>query len=258
MNDWNADRYDRFADERSRASYDLISAINHPAPQLIVDLGCGSGLSTAILAQRWPRVELHGVDNSPAMLAKCKERVPSARLLEADISEYQPGQAIDVLVANAALQWLGNHGELLPKLMSMLAPGGSLAVQMPNNLDQPSHRLMREVAQRAAYNPYMSSALKARETLLSSGAYYDVLCAQGAKVQLWETHYRHVLDAPEAIADWFRSTGLKPYLDALPDEARESYLQAYCDALKGQYPRQADGNVLLIMPRLFFVAQRRP
>lgn len=222
----------------------------------VCDLGCGSGLSTALLARRWPGAKITGVDNSANMLDRARERVPGAELVLADIAEFEPTGAQDLIFANASLHWLDQHEALFARLLSALNPGGVLAVQMPDNWDEPSHRLMREIAAREPFAAFFTGAPGKRGALLSTGEYYDCLAGAGAAVTVWTTRYLHALEGADAIADWFSSTGLKPWLDALPDDLRAQYLDSYRAALRHHYPSRADGRVLLAMPRLFIVAQR--
>jgi trans-aconitate 2-methyltransferase len=257
--DWNPDNYDRFAAERSRPVRDLLAALPPLQPFLrITDLGCGSGLSTAAIAERWPAATLCGLDSSPAMLARARERLPGPRWLQGDIGDYRASEPQDLLLANASLHWLPDHHTLFPRLLDNLAPGGVLAVQMPNNSDEPSHRLLEELAAAEQFDGLAKRLSGARERLAAAGDYYDWLYDKVAAVDIWETRYLHRLADVDAIVDWFSSTALQPYLAALGGEgaATRAFLAAYRAGLARAYPRQRDGSVLLAMPRLFIVAQR--
>lgn len=256
ITDWDANNYERFATARQRPAWDLLQAIPEYPVQSITDLGCGSGLSTELLLRRWPNAQILGVDQSPDMLRRARERLATTAFVEADIARYEPPQSQDLLFANASLHWLSDQRTLLATLLGQLAPGGHLAVQMPNNLDEPSHRLMRRIAAREPYAAYLKNAVGIRQTLLQAEEYYDCLTLNGASVSLWETRYLHVLDDARSIRDWYSSTGLKPYLDALTETLRVSFLAEYDTALGKAYPAQSDGTVLLAMPRLFILARR--
>jgi len=257
MSDWNADLYERFSDERALAARDLIAGIDYRNPHHMLDLGCGTGLSSAIMRARWPSAKLTAIDKSESMLKIASERLGDANLLCASMESFTPEIAQDIIVANASIQWVAEHGPFLAQAVRWLAPGGVLAVQMPNNLDEPSHRSMCEVARSAPYSTYIDFDAQTRGPLLSTAEYYDLLTHAGARVRTWETHYHHVLPGVEAIAQWFETTGLKPYLDPLPAILRTRFLADYIDALQAHYEVRADGNVLLVLPRLFFLAIAR-
>ncbi|MEM9758438.1 MAG: trans-aconitate 2-methyltransferase [Pseudomonadota bacterium] len=259
MADWNAGAYDRFAEPRQRAARDLLLAVPDLEAKLIADLGCGSGLSTELLQERWPRAEITAVDRSPAMLARARERVPRARVVEGDIGEtdrWSRGSHEDLLFANASLHWLPAHDPLLIRLLAQLRPGGVLAVQMPVNLEEPSHRLMRETAERPAYSACIDDSAATRPTLPAPEAYYDMLAEQCASLEIWITRYLHPLRDVRDIFELFATTGMKPYLDALPEHRREDFVDDYVEALRGAYPQRSDGHVLLALPRLFIMATR--
>ncbi len=256
--DWDSGLYDRFGDERQRAAADLLAAISGHAFSRITDLGCGSGLSTALLARRWPEAAITAIDTSADMLAKAHERQPGPRYLQGNIAEFNPETPQDLLFANASLHWLGDHDRLMPQLLCGLNPGGVLALQMPDNLDEPSHRLMDDVAREQPFAEAIGTAPPRRHELLTPEAYYDALIPHCASINLWRTRYLHRLPNVDAIADWFASTGLKPYLDALPDSQRTAFRSRYVQRLADCYGVRADGSVLLAMPRLFIVATTRP
>lgn len=256
--DWDSGLYDRFGDERQRAAADLLAAVPGHAFARITDLGCGSGLSTALLARRWPEATITAIDTSTDMLAKAHERQPGPRYLRGNIAEFSPKPLQDLLFANASLHWLGDHDRLMPHLLGCLSPGGILALQMPDNLDEPSHRLMDEVAREPPFAEAIGEARPRRHELLSPEAYYDALIPRCASINLWSTRYLHRLPNIDAIADWFASTGLKPYLDALPDSLRTAFRSRYVERLADCYTVRADGRVLLAIPRLFIVAATTP
>lgn len=254
--DWNPDLYARFGDERLQPVVDLLARVPLAAPARIVDLGCGAGASTAPLVERWPGAATLGIDTSPAMLAKARAAVPGAAFAEADVATWVPDAPVDLLFANAVLQWVPDHDRLLPRLMRQLAPGGALAVQMPDNLDEPSHALMRAVAARPDFADRLAGAAGARTALPSAERLYDLLAPLSAHVQIWRTTYHHPLAGPEAIVQMVGSTGLRPYLDPLDAAGRDAYLADYGARVAAAYPRRADGRVIFRFPRLFFVAVR--
>jgi trans-aconitate 2-methyltransferase len=191
------------------------------------------------------------------MLAKARERLPTATFVKGDVARWAAADPVDLILANAVLQWVGGHEALLPRLMDQLAPGGVLAVQMPDNLDEPSHRLMRETAMDGPWAGALGDAASIRERILPAGAYHDLLVPHAASVDIWRTTYYHPLDGPEAIVIWLSSTGLRPFLDPLDDAQTAGFLAAYLARIDAAYPRRRDGKVLLAFPRLFIVAMRR-
>jgi len=255
MSDWNPALYTRFEDERTRPAAELLARVPLDAPRVVVDLGCGPGNSTELLVQRFPSARIVGADSSPAMLATARQRLPQLSFEQGDIAQWAPAEPVDLAYANASLQWVGDHPRLLPRLLSALAPGGVLAVQMPDNLDEPSHRLMRETAAVLLGTP-ADDGDRHRARILSAPHYYDLLTPQ-ADVDVWRTTYYHRMDDAAAIVQWLRATGLKPYVDPLAPELQARFLAEYQRRIERAYSPRADGKRLLAFPRLFIVARRR-
>ncbi|MDO5058907.1 MAG: trans-aconitate 2-methyltransferase [Neisseria sp.] len=255
MSDWNPQHYLAFADERTRPAADLLARIADKAAKRITDLGCGPANSTALLVQNWPQASVCGVDNSAAMIAEARKALPQAQFVQEDFSRWQADAAQDVIFANASLQWAGGHEALLPKLISQLAPEGVLAIQMPDNLNEPSHRLMRETAESPEWASRFNAAA-VRPKMPSAAEYYDIFARAGCRADIWRTTYYHALPDAGAIVHWFGSTALRPYLDALPESSREAFIADYLARLREAYPPRTDGKILLALPRLFIVAER--
>lgn len=251
---WQASQYVKFEDERTRPVRDLVAAIPNAQAGKVADIGCGPGNSTEVLAERYPTADVLGLDSSQDMVDAARKRLPQFRFDVVDIAGWQDGP-FDVILANAVLQWLPDHETLYPHLIERLAPGGSLAVQTPDNLDEPAHRLMREVA---ADGPW-AATLKGVERTARNGAafYYPLLKAMCSRVDVWRTTYYHPLagGAP-AVVEWFKGSALRPFLAKLDDASREAFLARYTDEIAKAYPALADGTVLLPFPRLFVVATR--
>lgn len=254
MADWSPATYLKFEDERTRPARDLLAQVPLEKVRKAVDVGCGPGNSTELIVERYPDAEVIGLDNSPNMLAEAQKRVPTARVENADANIWLPGADTDLVYANAAYQWIANHIAHLPRVLAALAPGAVLAVQMPDNLVEPTHRLMTETAAELGWAGRLASA--ARDPLPPPSAYYDALKPHAARLDIWHSVYNHVLAGPEAIVEFIRSTGLRPFIDPLSETERAAFLKTYTGKIATAYRPTADGKVLLRFPRLFFVAQR--
>lgn len=256
MSDWNPQLYRQFEDERTRPARDLLAQVDAVPPGAVYDLGCGPGNSTELLLNRFAGAEVIGTDNSESMLASARERLPACRFELSDIATWQPAAPAALIYANASLQWVPDHAALLPRLFAQLAPGGTLAVQMPDNRDEPTHRLMRELAALAPWAAPIGDADRKRAPMLGIGGYYDLLSPLAARVQVWRTAYQHPMGDAADIVEWVRATGLRPFIDPLSPELRASFLDAYTRRIDEAYPPHADGRRLLAFPRLFIVATR--
>lgn len=253
MPTWDDAQYVKFLDARTRPAAELLARVPVAKASRVVDLGCGPGNSTELLRERWPEARLTGVDSSAEMLGRARQVLPDATWVQADVARYAPDGPVDVFFANAVFHWVPGHARILGELLDHLSPGGALAVQMPHNLDEPSHRLMREVG-----GPWSDAigAVESRPAVLAPSDYYDVLAPRAAAVDIWLTRYEHVMADAAAIVEWVKGTGLRPYLEALPDAQRRPYLAAYQKAIDAVYTQRADGKRLFSFPRLFIVAVR--
>jgi len=254
MADWSPDTYLRFEDERTRPARDLLNAVPLADPAFVIDIGCGPGNSTELLVERFPAARLLGIDTSPAMLETARARLPGVEFVLADAADFRPDVPPDLLFANAVFQWLPGHLDLFVRLVGELAPGGVLAVQMPDNLTEPSHVLMREVAASGRWAPKLTGA--ARAPLPPVRTYYEALKPHCRRLDIWHTVYNHPLADAAAVVEWVRSTGLKPFLDPLDEAERAGFLAAYTAKVTDAYPSLVGGGVLLRFPRLFIVATR--
>nr|WP_294504352.1 trans-aconitate 2-methyltransferase [uncultured Rhodopila sp.] len=254
---WSARQYSSFEAERTRPVRDLLSAVPLSEIERAVDLGCGPGNSTEVLAALYPGAIVSGVDSSPDMIEAARKRMPGVRFELADLSTWDEAGPFGVILANAVLQWVPGHETLMPRLVARLAPGGSLAVQMPDNLDEPAHRLMRDVAASGPWAEKLSRAAGARTARAGAEYYYALLKPHAARVDVWQTTYYHVLaGGPDAVVEWFKGTGLRPFLSPLDTDEAAAYLAEYRAGIALAYPPLPDGSVLLPFPRLFIVATR--
>ncbi|WP_020475622.1 methyltransferase [Zavarzinella formosa] len=254
---WDAKEYLKFADERSRPFADLLGQVRQQECRRIVDLGCGTGHLTLTLAERWPAARVTGVDQSAEMLAKATPLAIPHRLefVQADIADWSADGPVDLLVSNAALHWLGDHRGLFTRLAGLLAPGGTLAVQMPNRFRTATQFAVEE----ATADPRWASRLQGvglhRESVMPLTWYVDLLHDLGFAVNAWETTYVHVLTGENPVVEWLKGTGLRPLLERLEAEEQADFLRILSERLKADYP--ARGNTTLLpMPRVFFVATR--
>jgi trans-aconitate 2-methyltransferase len=254
--DWNPELYRRFEDERTRPALDLLARVPLSRAARVVDVGCGPGNSTEILLERFPDANTLGVDSSEAMIESARARLPDCRFELGDLSTWQPTAPPDLIFANAVLQWVPEHESLLPRLFSALAPGGVLALQVPDNLDEASHRLMREVAADGPWSSAIGDAASVRSRILSVAEYYDLLAPRAAHVEIWRTAYQHPMTSASAIVDWLRATGLRPFIEPLALRERAAFLSEYEQRIAAAYSPRADGLRLLAFPRLVVVARR--
>lgn len=256
---WDPGEYLRYGAERERPFLDLIGRIPHRSPQLVVDLGCGPGTGTVRLLDRWPAAEVIGVDQSAEMLERAATLAMPGRLRfeRGDVRTWSPAGPVDVVVSNATLQWVPGHLDLLPTFLGWLRPGGSLAVQMPANFDQPSHTLLDELARSTRWAPVVGHLVRPHP-VADPGTYLRVLRAADADADVWETTYLHVLRGPDAVLGWMRGTGLRPFVSALADgttaEEGQAFLDTYAELLRSAYPTQPDGTTILPFRRVFAVA----
>ena len=258
MNTWSADQYLKFGEERTRPCRDLAGRILIADARRIVDLGCGPGNSTEVLASRWPKAELTGIDSSAGMIEVARRNHPEHHWILEDIATWaaRDNEPFDIVLSNAALHWVPDHALVFPRLFARVAPAGALAIQMPADFDAPAHQAMRELAASTAWRHRFPSRVKEWETH-GPAFYYDLLSQKAASLDLWETEYTHILPGSEAIVEWYKGSGLRPFLDALSTDAlRETFIADYSDRVRKVYPSRPSGGVLLPFKRLFLIAYR--
>ncbi|MGA3027592.1 MAG: methyltransferase domain-containing protein [Bryobacteraceae bacterium] len=256
MPEWDAQAYLQFANERTRPSVDLVQRIGVLAPRRIVDLGCGPGNSTEVVRRRWPEAEVIGLDSSTQMIEAARKAWPEGKWVLGDAATWTASQPFDLVFSNAMMQWLPDHARLCPRLLAQVATGGALAVQMPAHYELPMHREIVEVSRDAAWDERMQAARTAL-TREPASFYYDTLQPVAARIDLWETIYYHEVPGPDALIEWFRGTGMRPFLEALSsDDERERFEMMLLKRYIASYPRRPSGLVLFPFRRLFFVAYR--
>jgi trans-aconitate 2-methyltransferase len=254
---WSAAQYVKFEEERTRPVRDLVARIPLAEVVSAADIGCGPGNSIEVLRERYPQARIVGVDSSPDMIKAARERLPDITFEIADIRDWRPDGPLDVILSNAVLHWIHGHETLLPALIARLGPGGAFAVQLPDNLDQPSHLLVREIAAAGPWAAKLKDAAKARAEPHDAAWYFRLLRSHARHVDIWRTTYFHPLaGGAHDILEWSKGTDLRPFLDPLEESERKAFLAVYEGTIAKAYPAEADGTVLLPYPRLFFVAMR--
>jgi len=253
MHSWDAGQYLCFGAERTRSAFDLLARIDLAAPRHIVDLGCGPGNSTVLLRERWPEAAITGLDSSADMLEAARRDHPGIDFVTGDIAAWAPDERYDLVFSNAALQWVGDHERLLPRLIEAVAPEGALAVQMPSNYDFLTHRLMRQAAAEGPWRDRLADA-RPPSPVKPSDFYYDLLAPRCTRITLWETNYIQIVESIDAMIDWLRGTGLRPFLARLDPAEQPVFIERYKGLLAEAMPLRPDGKRLLPYPRLFFIA----
>lgn len=253
---WSAAQYLKFEDERSRPARDLLAQVPDADIRSAIDLGCGPGNSTELIAERFPDAIVRGMDSDDDMLRTARQRLPKVEFFKADLARWRPEEPVDLLFANAVFQWVPEQIAVLQKLLGSMRTGGHLAVQMPDNLDAPTHQLMEEVALGGPWAGKFADGKAKRAPLPPPRDYIVALGSVGAKVNIWHTVYYHRLPNAAAIVEWVKGTGLRPWLDVLDPSERDEYLGRYTAKIADAYPAFADGTVLLPFNRLFVVAER--
>jgi trans-aconitate 2-methyltransferase len=248
---WDPERYLAYADERGRPFVELLTRVDAGQPDEVVDLGCGPGNLTRLLAERWPAAHVVGIDSSPEMVAAGRD-LPGVDLAVGDLRTWEPSAPVDVLVSNATLQWVPGHLDLLPRLTGHVAPGGWFAFQVPGNFDEPSHTIRRELA---AEEPYAAhTAGVASPDAHDAATYLDTLARLGCEVDAWETTYLHVLTGEDPVFTWISGTAARPTLQALPEDLRPGFEAELKSRLRDAYPVGPAG-VVLPFRRVFVVAR---
>jgi trans-aconitate 2-methyltransferase len=256
---WDPGEYRRFGDERSRPFFDLMGRVGAEAPGVVVDLGCGPGTMTATLARRWPQAEVRGIDSSPEMIEAARALPSGAgtrlRFALGDVRDWKPDGGVDVIVSNAVLQWVPDQLDVVARWAGFLPAGGWLAFQMPGNYEQPGDRALRELVRSERWRPLLAD-VRLNHQAADPAAYLDLLTRAGFDVDAWETTYLHVLPGDDPVVGWYRGTGMRPVLAALPPDQAETFLADYRARIADDYPKAPYGTVFPFR-RVFTVAVRR-
>ena len=256
MSDWKPELYLKFENQRTQPSIDLVSRIDMCNPKRIIDIGCGPGNSTAVLKNRWPNADITGLDSSPAMIAQASKADCGIAWVCLDASsDLSALGRFDIVFSNAAIQWMPHHEKLLPNLFSLLESGGVLTLQIPNTAHMPVHTALQTLVKSEKWRAQFGNV--ATHSVFPAPYYYDILSTLSNDIDLWETHYYHVMESHQSIVQWYSSTGLRPYLNSLDsDSAQSAFLAEFENELKVVYPAQNDGFVLFPFVRIFVIARK--
>lgn len=251
---WDSKQYLKFKNERTQPSIDLADRLTTQSPAAIIDVGCGPGNSSAVLKKRYPNAAVTGADNSENMVTAAKEKYPDIEFILCDASKDlgKLNGKFDIVFSNACIQWVPDHPKLLREMMSLLNESGELAVQIPKNQDEPIHKIIGDVSSSEKWRDKFNSP-RIFYTL-SSEEYYDILAENSSDFEMWQTTYFHRMESHADIMEWYKSTGLRPYLESLSDTDSKEFEKDIFTEVKKAYPKQANGEIIFRFPRLFFKA----
>jgi len=250
---WNPDVYLTFADHRGRPFFDLLSRVAAETPRRVVDLGCGPGNLTATLGQRWPGAVVEAWDSSPEMIESARERGVDANV--GDVRDWVPQPDTDVVVSNATLQWVPEHVELLVRWAGQLNAGSWIAMQVPGNLNAPSHRSVRELARHDRWAEPLRDFPFREGQVDDPAGYAELLTDAGCTVDAWETTYVHELQGENPVLEWITGTALRPIKSRLTDAQWEQFRAELIPMLDAEYPMRSNGKTFFPFRRIFVVAQ---
>lgn len=254
MSDWNAAQYAKFKAQRTLPAAELANALPAQGVESIIDLGCGIGNSTAVLKNRFPQAHIVGADSSDDMLDFARKNEPELEFIKLNVPDdiETLGRKFDVVYSNACLQWIPNHKELLSRLMELVNPGGTLAVQIPQQAKHPMYKLMPMVAQSGEWAEKIK--YRRKYNCLTEEEYFDILSDISSDFRLWETTYFFKMPSHRSIVEWYKGTGMRPYLDGLSDEDKIKFENDVLAEVEKLYPVQKNGEIIFRFPRLFFTA----
>jgi trans-aconitate 2-methyltransferase len=256
MNDWNPGQYLKFKNERTQPAIDLLSRIKIKDPEKIIDLGCGPGNSTQILHERWPDAHILGIDNSREMIKKAAEDFPDRKWAVADIAGFKSEILYDLVFSNATLQWIHNHEKVLPDLFALVEKNGALAVQVPANNESPLHKALIYVSDLEKWNGFTGGCGKLLN-YQSADYYYNLLNPVASVLELWETVYYHEMNNHYGLIEWYKSTGMRPFLESIPgDEKKAEFENEVLEKCRDDYKIQKNGKILYPFKRIFFIAYK--
>lgn len=256
MSDWNAKQYSKFKKERTLPAIELANAIECDDVKSVIDIGCGIGNSTAVLKRKYKDARVIGADNSKDMLESARQNNSDIEFIELDAEKELSNlnERFDIVFSNACIQWIPDHKRLLGQMFSCLAPRGVLAVQIPEQAKHPVHKIIREVSDSEKWREKLN--FRRSYNNLTEEEYFDVLSELTDDFRIWETTYFHAMPSYESIIEWYRGTGLRPYLERLSDVDQAEFTLEIKNNLERIYPIQKNGEIIFRFPRLFFTARK--
>jgi trans-aconitate 2-methyltransferase len=256
VRDWDPQQYLQFKHERTQPSKDLVARIQIDDPETIIDIGCGPGNSTHVLHQRWPNADIVGIDKSEKMIERARTDYPGQRWIVGDASTLETTQTYDIVFSNAALQWISSHETLIPRLFKLVNRNGMLAVQVPANHESPLYKIILRTSHSGKWSEF-TAGHEQMITYHSAEYYYNILNSLTGKIAIWETIYYHILKSHQELIEWYRGTGMRPFLELLKtDDNRAEFENEVLNESKEYYPLQSDGSILYPFKRLFFTAYK--
>ncbi|WP_099204811.1 methyltransferase domain-containing protein [Scatolibacter rhodanostii] len=253
---WNSEQYLKFEKERTKPARDLANEIDVAKPKKILDIGCGPGNSTAVLRKKYPDAEILGIDSSPEMIEQaCQtDKKTFFRVFNASDDLTKLGTDFDVVFSNACIQWIQNHKLLIPNMMKCLKKGGILAIQTPMNEEEPIQKIIMNLVKKKEWADKIDEPKIFHN--LAQNDYYDIFNVCAESFTLWQTTYFHIMENHEAIMDWYRGTGLRPYIQSLSSELADEFQKQVFEKVKRAYPAQQDGKIIFRFPRFFMLAEK--
>ena len=256
MSDWNSEQYLKFKKERTQPSIDLANRLDIENPMRIIDIGCGPGNSTAVLKKRYPEAYVLGVDFSPNMIEKAMSEHSDINFMIFDATKDfdKLDERFDIVFSNACIQWVPNHKKLLADMMSILNPDGIMSIQVPMNFEEPIHKILTELVTVEKWSGHFSERIF---YTLTESEYFDILSELTEHFEVWKTTYCHRMPSHRSIIEWYKSTGMKPYLDVLNENEQEEFIADVMKELKKKYPIQKNGEIIFRFPRFFMLAKKQ-
>ncbi len=253
---WDPDTYLEFDEFRARPFTDLLARVTVHAPRQVTDLGCGPGNRTTALVARWPDAVVDALDSSPEMVQRARAAGIDARL--GDVADWSPGPDSHVVVCNAVLQWVPGHTDLLTGWIRALPAGAEFAFQVPGNFGAPAHRLLRGLLDTPRWRGKVP--MRPEQPVHEPREYGNLIAAAGARPDVWEVTYLHLLTGPDPVLAWMSGTALLPVRAALDDEDDwEAFRAELRPLLADAYPLDPalDGEAAWFpFRRIFGVARR--
>ncbi|MCM1579533.1 MAG: methyltransferase domain-containing protein [Ruminococcus sp.] len=253
---WDPGQYLKFRKERTQPSADLINRIKLSEPKRVIDIGCGPGNSTKMLRKRYPKAKITGIDNSEEMIKTASKNHPDISFSLCDASKELSaiGEKFDIVFSNACIQWIPDHNKLLREMYGLLNEGGVMAVQVPMNFSEPIHRIISERVNSEKWQSTLSGT-RIFHTL-SPEEYYGILAEISENFSMWQTVYFHRMRSHSDIMEWYKGTGLRPYLDRLDKREAAEFEGEILERINEEYPVLDCGEIIFKFPRLFFTAEK--